>query len=365
MALIDKLNAIGDAIREKTGKEEKLTLDQMPVEIASITTGGGDLPEDALVLTGDQDYAFASNSWNWFIEEYGDQITTRNITNASYMFMGNSLESIPFEINLAGTTIYMFHMSKIKVAPKFTGDIGHYEDDSSLQGETKNLSYMFASCRYLKEIPNPEFAKGYGLTPCSGVFDGCYSLREVPPGFMKMLDVVQNSLFEYCTCLNEVVNLPVTPAGKNVTFSRAFYSCNRLARLTFETNEDGSPKVEPWNSNVTIDLSQYVGYASDASYILNYNSGITADKQVTNLSTYNALKNDPDWFTTNVAYSRYNKTSAIETINSLPDVSGGGKTYAIKFKGDSGSLTDGGAINTMTASEIAVATAKGWTVSFV
>lgn len=41
MALIEKLSAIGDAIREKTGKEDKLSLDQMPVEIASIETGGG------------------------------------------------------------------------------------------------------------------------------------------------------------------------------------------------------------------------------------------------------------------------------------------------------------------------------------
>ena len=42
MALIDKLNAIGDAIRAKTGKSEKLTLDEMPIEIAGIPTGGGD-----------------------------------------------------------------------------------------------------------------------------------------------------------------------------------------------------------------------------------------------------------------------------------------------------------------------------------
>lgn len=41
MALINKLSAIGDAIREKTGKEDKLSLDQMATEIASIETGGG------------------------------------------------------------------------------------------------------------------------------------------------------------------------------------------------------------------------------------------------------------------------------------------------------------------------------------
>lgn len=40
MALIEKLKAIGEAIREKTGKTEKMTLDEMPSEIASIKGGG-------------------------------------------------------------------------------------------------------------------------------------------------------------------------------------------------------------------------------------------------------------------------------------------------------------------------------------
>lgn len=39
MALTNKLSAIGEAIREKTGKTELLTLDQMPVEIRGIETG--------------------------------------------------------------------------------------------------------------------------------------------------------------------------------------------------------------------------------------------------------------------------------------------------------------------------------------
>lgn len=41
MALTDKLSAIGDAIRAKTGKTATMTLDEMPTEIASIETGGG------------------------------------------------------------------------------------------------------------------------------------------------------------------------------------------------------------------------------------------------------------------------------------------------------------------------------------
>lgn len=49
MALTDKLNAIGDAIRQKTGKTEKLTLDEMPTEIAGIETGGGSAPANPII----------------------------------------------------------------------------------------------------------------------------------------------------------------------------------------------------------------------------------------------------------------------------------------------------------------------------
>lgn len=44
MAIIDRLKAIGDAIRTKTGKSAKLTLAQMPDEILSIQTGSSDVP---------------------------------------------------------------------------------------------------------------------------------------------------------------------------------------------------------------------------------------------------------------------------------------------------------------------------------
>lgn len=44
MALTDKLSAIGDAIRAKTGKSGLITLDEMPIEIAGIQTGSADIP---------------------------------------------------------------------------------------------------------------------------------------------------------------------------------------------------------------------------------------------------------------------------------------------------------------------------------
>ena len=56
MGLIEKLTAVADAIRSKTGGTEELTLDQMPTEISGIITGGG-----AQVLTYTAASSMAAN----------------------------------------------------------------------------------------------------------------------------------------------------------------------------------------------------------------------------------------------------------------------------------------------------------------
>ena len=58
MALTDKLTAIGDAIRSKTGGSDLLTLDEMPQEIQSIQTGGGSTEEwDDIVIASENNVA--------------------------------------------------------------------------------------------------------------------------------------------------------------------------------------------------------------------------------------------------------------------------------------------------------------------
>ena len=100
------------------------------------------------------------------------------------------------------------------------------------------------------------------------------------------------------------------------------------------------------------------------------NYGMPSDTKISNDATYQLLKDNEDAWAEGKAYSRYNHDSAVETINTLPDTSAylaesGGTTNIIKFTGASGSATDGGAINTLTEAEIAVAAAKGWTVTLV
>lgn len=341
--------------------------------------GGGDLPEKAFLITGDCHYRFANSGWDWFIENYGDRVTTRNILVISNMFSDSSAEKIPFDINLDGTAMSMDGMfygcARLKVLPKINGKI-------------KSASRLFAGCLSLRYIPEVFFenidfsAMTTGSVHSNGnlssIFSQCYSLRAIPVIFLKnnhpgcgIYNSYFNGGFQYCYGLDELRDLPLhfTSTWTNNAFSSTFTKCQRIKSLTFEI-PNGQPAVMNWK-NQTIDLSQTIGYADSAykNYILVFNSGITADKEVKDDATYQALKNDPDWFTGEVEYSRYNHDSAVETINSLPDTSAylaaNGGTNTIKFTGAAGSATDGGAINTLTEAEIAVAAAKGWTVSLV
>lgn len=291
------------------------------------------------------------------------------------MFEGYSLSEIPFDINLSTSSSIcadIFSSSNIKKLPY-------------IKGKATNLGNLFYYCRYLREIPNDwadyiDFSNIHNSSSSEGYLRGfCYSscsIRKIPNNLLSQLwSKVSNirSLyyqgFAFCYSLDEITNIPMH--GANLTsnsFSYFCYSCGRLKNITFAKQEDGSPIIVKWKSQV-IDLSTNTGYSNSEYYILDYNSGITADKEVKDDASYQLLKNDPDWFTTNVAYSRYNHDSAVATINSLPDTSAylatAGGTNTIKFEGQAGALTDGGAINTLTEEEIAVAAAKGWTVTLV
>ena len=350
-----------------------LTPAQMATEIEGLNT----IPAEALVLTGDCNYRLANNGWNLFVNTFEDKITTKDITNASYMFYNTSiLQNIPFDLCFKSSSSYhslgrlFYGCYNLVTIPKIVGAI---PDDTS---------YIFSSCRNLVELSEEAVAdidwsyvesrtSSYGASR-NNTFENCYRLRKFPMSFLAHVNPVGNQSssiyyngFYYCYSLDELINIPILYRQASWT-SNAFYNtfgyCNRLKDIIFETNEDGSPiKIDTWTKQA-IDLSSYVGY------FIKYNTaittcGFTTDTRVTDDTSYQALKDNPDWWSNDLNYSRYNHDSAVRTINSLPDLSAkGGNT--ITFKGESGSLTDGGAINTLTEEEIAVAAAKGWTVTF-
>ena len=118
-----KLVNIADAIRNKNGSANKYTPTEMATAIGDIkVSSGAELAPEDLVISGTNEYKFYNGNWDWFIEKFGDKITTKDITNCNNMFYQSNISSIPFDINI--------------------------KDEA-----TVNLTGMFSGCRNLTTLP--------------------------------------------------------------------------------------------------------------------------------------------------------------------------------------------------------------------
>lgn len=374
------LTAIGDAIRAKSGSTELLSVPTGMVDaITNLSTGGGlEFPAVVDMKMSQINYQ-GTYDWLWGMAPQ----TTILHGGASEVFTNSELEDLShltfkLGVNMSSASFnnYFNACKALKTLPNII----------FLGNKTTAISSFFSNCNSIREIPNDIFfgkdENGESLgtlcfstdpttTNCRTgyLFNGCKSLRVHP----KIHDGIQRkgnsnncygSMFFNCHALDEITDMPVYKGSfTSNTFSNAFNQCSRVENIKFAKQADGTPYTAEWK-NQTIDLTSYLGYVQYDSNITGYNSGITADTRVTDAASYAALKNNEDWWTMDVNFSRYNHDSAVETINSLPDCSAYG-TNTIKFTGASGASTDGGAINTLTEAEIAVAAAKGWTVSLI
>ena len=406
------LTSIGNAIREKTGSSELLSVpDGMVAAIESITTGGGSavLPEELRVITGNVQNLFSKDYATHYVNTYGKQLTTKDLIDAQ-MFNGNrTIEEVPFDLNIAsGYTNRMFQycqkLKKIK-------DINIANPNQTSNG----LSQCFQSCYNLKEIGiirNPMISSmNYAFESCfylnyitiegavcpnngvgymNGAFQGCLGLRELDSSFLKLLksNVGYNSTFNNCCSMDRIVGLGVPISSSSMVhinnlYNGTFVDCYRLDELTFETNDDGTPK-ELYANNQFIDLSENIGYCPSSKWVTCYIVGDIKQGQLvpafydyiqpsassTDIWNYQITSdknteeyyNHKDSWTEDYLYSRYNHRSMVNTINSLPIISSGG-TNAINFKSNQGDNSPWGGASNLTEEEIAVATAKGWTVS--
>ena len=393
--------------------------------VVNVPSSGGGKAKRIELTNGGQQYLFN----NYFLDllDYGCEVVCKHLDwGVKYAFSFNRFASggkansgyavqnitgknvdkfASLKINIEGCrlgygTEEMFYKQKdITHLPQIVGNYLLYTQSPP------QCTSMFSGCNHLQDIPDNYiglmFHSGDGSSYIPDdmytdiypyeMFYECYALRKIPTTFSSTFHkkkisrydrTPQYRAFYNCYSLDELVDLPVvdTQDINNPYTYNSFYitfdDCQRLKRLTFKLDEQShtegnetitvySPATAYWK-NQTIDLaSSKIGYGSGGRY---YNTTIFAlDNYVSDNATYQALKDTENWWTEDIAYSRYNHNSAVETINTLPqipsDYTDAGNT--IKFNGASGSATDGGAINTLTEEEIAVATAKGWTVALV
>ena len=369
---------IAEAIRVKNGEIDSYYPSQMADKILAIEVGGGGdsgLPSEITTnlnyfnYSGHNDWIFELEKPITFIQRAAEGITSF-FTNSSVVDASNLIFIVK---GYLGTQVfsgcnYIEQLPNIYISTKTSNT---------------SLNQWFNQCRRLRDIPTDYFqlksASGEPLgetwiTNLNGnnsafIFRDCWSLRNIPD--LTGIYYASNNgnyskMFQNCHCLDEITTfiMPISTSATTTSnkFTNTFDKCHRLKRLVFPTQADGSPYVCSW-SNQTIDLSQYVGYASSADNVIGYNSGCTADDEVTTRTEWKTAQSNPNWWTMEANFSRYDHASAVETINSLPDCSSGsGNT--IKFLSTSGTETDNGSCYSLTEEEIAVATAKGWTVSF-
>lgn len=368
------LTNIANAIRGKNGTTTTYKPSEMAAAITAISGGGGGsgVPAEALVFSGDCSYMFYNSHWEWFWNTYKDSITTSDITGAASMFhffYGDASSVVlNFRANYSIKTDNMFYNCSNKAVSKI------------VNLKPNSMMYMFQQygATTLPEFENLNMSGIQASTyaNCSAMFTFCKRLRSISEDFLKQLYTSSNSSysthlysgFSNCWALDEIKGLRM-PAGSSITsncLSTTFNRCCRVKDVIFATQEDGTPYTANMNSQ-NIKLNQFVGYFPN--YSDGYGgAGLPESAVIRDAETYATNKNNPDSWTDMSEYSRYNHTSAVNTINSLPDTSAyltaNGGTNTITFYPTSGSLTDGGAVETLTEEEIAVAAARGWTVAY-
>ena len=317
---------------------------KMELKVPSEVKVDGYIPTaEDLAFTGDCSNLFYYGRLSWVLEYYTSLLSFSNIEKADSCFF-----YLKSDADLTNLTFYM--------EDKYTNSVNYMFQGSSLSylphivGRIHDCTSIFKSCK-MKSIPDNFFndfiiqkPSGYSSEiTCSSMFDGCSNLTKVPSlkAFKQLDSAVIPSygfynfyycLFNSCSSLQEVRDLPIV-YGINSEVKQNFFSgmvneAEKLSSFTFEPNQ-------------TARLSNQILYLASTGYT--YYGG-------------------------NPKNSVYNHDSAVETINSLPDTSAflaeAGGTNTIRFKSDQGANTEGGAIGNLTAEEIAVAAAKGWTVAF-
>ena len=143
--LVEKLQAIGDAIRAKTGKTALMTMDEMPTEIASIPSGGGSFDASQI-------------SWRTASTRFDINLSTIDLTG--------------FDTSRCTSLIGMFYqcgwLTSIDLSPLNTSRV-------------TNMAHMFYQCVRLTSIDLSPLNTSR-VTNMYNMFSGCSSLATIKTG---------------------------------------------------------------------------------------------------------------------------------------------------------------------------------------
>ena len=149
MALINKLQAIANAIRSKTGKTGQLSLDNMVTEIEGIQTGSSEITDEELTFTGNINSMFRGTKWNWFLIKFKDRIKFKDITGLVELFYNNdtiedlSFLTIPLKNNNMSMEETFYGCSKLLYLPEIIGSSDNFSSTFPFSGRLDDTITVF------------------------------------------------------------------------------------------------------------------------------------------------------------------------------------------------------------------------------
>ena len=279
MALINKLIAIADAIRAKTGGTDVMTLDEMVIAIEGIETGGDTSAEDRLLegplvsFTNDRVTSVRDMLFNGLEELV--EVSFPKVTSIGYSVFGYSfgLKSISFpKVEQVDSNAFtLTAITEVNFPEALYLGSGAFQSCNSLKTvylpkATYVGSNCFYSCDVLSDIYIPE------LTILdNNAFAACTSLVSVV--FPEVLSV-ETETFAYCTSLT-TVDLPKVTS---IAFGAFAYS-TALTTLLLRNS------VVCTLSNATYTFKD-TPIANGTGYVYVPDALVDSYKSATNWSTY-------------------------------------------------------------------------------
>ena len=261
-----------------------------------------------------------------------------NVTDMSYMFANcNELKKVPLlDTSKVNNMSYMFYNCKtytFKTIPQF--DTGNVTD----------MSYMFTGCFGFQSIPLLNTSK---VTNMSHMFRGCSFLFTIPQFDTGNVTDMSN-MFGECSRIN---NIPLLNTSNVTNMNSMFRDCDNLTTI---------PQLDTSNVEKVGDM---FGYSSNLQSIplldfgkVNYMNSFFGIYNIYTLTYLGGFKDLKISVTSEFLDKAPNLTveSLMNVINNIYDLTGNGLSgQSLKFGKTN--------LDKLTAEQIAVATAKGWTL---
>ena len=327
MALIEKLENIGNAIRNKTGKTDLLTLDEMVTEIGNIETGGGsgegsgDLDWSAIGYEGTPQYI--KDNYDYAVEIQNNWTPATSLQNK---FKDDKNIIIMPIVDTSNTTNFnsMFYAcTNLKTIPLLDTSKG------------TNIESMFQSCTNLEYVPALNISSAPSLRYC---FNGCNNLKTIP-----LLDTSNitnfNATFQDC---KKIETVPQLDTSKGTNMYSMFYGCTNLKSIPLLDTGKATAINRVTNSCTKLEtiggfLNLGKGYTQNSSNNSSYGLDLSSNNSLTHDSLMNVINNLYD-------------------LNLTYDVANSGTLYTQQL------ILGSTNIGKLNSSELELATSKGWTV---